>query len=80
MNDHLTKPVDPKNLTRSLGRWITGPAKGPSLTRPVRRFLGDGADAFRELTEVRNRDHFITFARRASGPALGGAAGAAGSG
>jgi signal transduction histidine kinase/CheY-like chemotaxis protein len=28
MNDHLTKPVDPKNLTRTLGRWITGPRKG----------------------------------------------------
>jgi two-component system sensor histidine kinase/response regulator len=25
MNDHLTKPVDPKSLTRTLGRWITGP-------------------------------------------------------
>jgi two-component system, sensor histidine kinase and response regulator len=23
MNDHLTKPVDPANLTRTLGRWIT---------------------------------------------------------
>jgi len=23
MNDHLTKPVDPKNLARTLGRWIT---------------------------------------------------------
>ena len=23
MNDHLTKPVDPKALTRTLGRWIT---------------------------------------------------------
>jgi two-component system sensor histidine kinase/response regulator len=22
MNDHLTKPVDPKSLTRTLGRWI----------------------------------------------------------
>jgi signal transduction histidine kinase/DNA-binding response OmpR family regulator len=27
MNDHLTKPVDPKNLTRALGRWITEPRK-----------------------------------------------------
>jgi signal transduction histidine kinase/DNA-binding response OmpR family regulator len=25
MNDHLTKPVDPKSLTRTLGRWITTP-------------------------------------------------------
>jgi signal transduction histidine kinase/DNA-binding response OmpR family regulator len=25
MNDHLTKPVDPKSLTRTLGRWITAP-------------------------------------------------------
>jgi signal transduction histidine kinase/DNA-binding response OmpR family regulator len=25
MNDHLTKPVDPKNLTRTLGRWIKVP-------------------------------------------------------
>jgi CheY-like chemotaxis protein len=24
MNDHLTKPVDPKALTSTLGRWITG--------------------------------------------------------
>ena len=24
MNDHLTKPVDPKNLTNTLGRWIHG--------------------------------------------------------
>jgi hypothetical protein len=23
MNDHLTKPVDPKALTKALGRWIT---------------------------------------------------------
>jgi CheY-like chemotaxis protein len=23
MNDHLTKPVDPKALTKTLGRWIT---------------------------------------------------------
>jgi two-component system sensor histidine kinase/response regulator len=23
MNDHLTKPVDPKTLTKTLGRWIT---------------------------------------------------------
>ena len=28
MNDHLTKPVDPKNLTRTLGKWITGPRRG----------------------------------------------------
>jgi hypothetical protein len=27
MNDHLTKPVDPKSLTRTLGRWITGHRK-----------------------------------------------------
>jgi signal transduction histidine kinase/DNA-binding response OmpR family regulator len=27
MNDHLTKPVDPKSLTRTLGRWITGPRR-----------------------------------------------------
>jgi signal transduction histidine kinase/DNA-binding response OmpR family regulator len=27
MNDHLTKPVDPKNLTRTLGRWISGPRR-----------------------------------------------------
>jgi hypothetical protein len=25
MNDHLTKPVDPKNLMRTLGRWVTVP-------------------------------------------------------
>jgi CheY-like chemotaxis protein len=22
MNDHLTKPVDPKGLTRTLARWV----------------------------------------------------------
>jgi CheY-like chemotaxis protein len=27
MNDHLTQPVDPKSLTRTLGRWITGPRR-----------------------------------------------------
>ncbi|HEY5348257.1 MAG TPA: response regulator [Candidatus Lustribacter sp.] len=27
MNDHLTKPVDPKNLTRTLGRWIAVPRR-----------------------------------------------------
>jgi signal transduction histidine kinase/CheY-like chemotaxis protein len=27
MNDHLTKPVDPKNLTRTLRRWITAPRR-----------------------------------------------------
>jgi signal transduction histidine kinase/DNA-binding response OmpR family regulator len=27
MNDHLTKPVDPKSLTRALGRWIMAPRK-----------------------------------------------------
>ncbi len=27
MNDHLTKPVDPKSLVRTLGRWITEPRK-----------------------------------------------------
>jgi hypothetical protein len=26
MNDHLTKPVDPKSLTRTLVRWISVPA------------------------------------------------------
>jgi CheY-like chemotaxis protein len=30
MNDHLTKPVDPKNLTRTLARWINGPRIGAS--------------------------------------------------
>jgi CheY-like chemotaxis protein len=27
MNDHLTKPVDPKSLIRALGRWITEPRR-----------------------------------------------------
>lgn len=27
MNDHLTKPVDPKTLTRTLGRWIPAPRR-----------------------------------------------------
>jgi signal transduction histidine kinase/CheY-like chemotaxis protein len=33
MNDHLTKPVDPKNLTRTLEQWL-GPA-GPRAGQPV---------------------------------------------
>jgi CheY-like chemotaxis protein len=35
MNDHLTKPVDPKNLTRTLGRWIKMPAQEPATPSPA---------------------------------------------
>jgi len=30
MNDHLTKPVDPKSITRTLGQWITPARSVPS--------------------------------------------------
>ena len=33
MNDHLTKPVDPKNLTKTLGRWIS--ARRVTTVRPT---------------------------------------------